>query len=331
MSVGDNYLYVNWDIGFPACGSKKKPCNSGREVIRIPLAEIKAGATLHVDYTDPSKSSVAWANHLTQDTGDEIFWAGHNSSSQLRIFSWAEGSNTYFWRDRNTETYTTNPDGKANACKTVATCKTVPSPGHVASLAPYPVPKPPVPVTRDWLWRTADDAITGAARSGSQLWFAWNAAPRGNFPEPYIEMAVLDRSADFSVIQQHQIWNPAFAFAQPSLATNACTAEIGLSLAWGGGGVNYPNHAVGFWGDFVVYTTSSGSATSGLYGDYTTIRQNNAADLHGAFFDAFGYGLNKAPSAGPGKVLPLDQVDVDIRYVTFGRGGACAQGGLPRP
>jgi len=117
----------------------------------------------------------------------------------------------------------------------------------------------------------------------------------------------------------------------PSLATNACTGEIGLSLAFGGGGIDYPNHAVGFWGDFVVYGTTSGSVTTGLYGDYTTIRQDTTPDLHGAFFDAFGYALNKGSSAGGGKVLPQSEVNVDIRHVLFGRGGACLQGASNAP
>src|ERR1700674_2477897 len=105
------------------------------------------------------------------------------------------------------------------------------------------------PATVDWLFRNADDAIVGATRSGDKVWFAWNSGPHDNFPQPYIEMVEFNKSADFAKVKQVQIWNPAFAFGLPSLATNACTQEIGLSLDYGGGGVYYPNHAVGFWGD----------------------------------------------------------------------------------
>jgi hypothetical protein len=81
---------------------------------------------------------------------------------------------------------------------------------------------------------------------------------------------------------------------------------------------------VGFWGDYVVYPTTAGDVTTSNYGDYLTIRQNHSSDLHGAFFDAFGYALTNAGSGG-GSFLSPDQVNVDIRYVIFGRPGACAK------
>jgi hypothetical protein len=113
-----------------------------------------------------------------------------------------------------------------------------------------------------------------------------------------------------------QIWNNNFAFAYPALATNACTGEIGLSLEYGGNG-NYENHVVGFWGDFIVYITSSSNVGTTRFGDYVTIRQDPTPGLNGAFFDAFGYGLNSVPPPGTG-------TRTDVRYVVFGRGGACS-------
>ncbi|HXB53241.1 MAG TPA: hypothetical protein VN461_00530 [Vicinamibacteria bacterium] len=321
MSVGNNSLYVSWDVGWQACGTKKHPCTWGREVLRIPLSDIQAGGAIHFRYTHPSNSYVAWASAVTQDTKDEVFWAGHNGTSQLRVFSWAEGSNIYHWEDVKIATYVRNPPGTTNNAG-----KIIKVAGHEPSYAPYPLAKLLVPHTRDWLWRFSDDIIMGATRSGKQVWFAWDAAPKDDIPQPYIEMVTLDRSADFTVVQQEQIWNSAFAFGFPSLATNACTGEIGLSLARGGGNTDYENHAVGFWGDFKVYDTTDANATTGLFGDYLTIRQNPTADLHGAFFDAFGFALNKASTAGPGHVLPESEINVDIRYAVFGRSGAC-----PRP
>ncbi len=61
---------------------------------------------------------MAWGSHLMQDTRDEIFWAGHNSNSQMRVFSLKEGENTYYWRDvgisswANNAPTSTTPDGK---------------------------------------------------------------------------------------------------------------------------------------------------------------------------------------------------------------------------
>jgi hypothetical protein len=114
------------------------------------------------------------------------------------------------------------------------------------------------------------------------------------------------------VTQQVQIWNPNYAYGYPALATNACTHEVGLSLEYGGGG-NYENHVVGFWGDYVVYITTHSNVGTTRFGDYVTIRQDPTSSLGGRFFDAFGYGLDN-----PGATT-------DSHYIVFGR-PKCASG-----
>jgi len=75
LAVGDNSLYLNFD-GF-----------GGFIVCRIPLSEIKAGGTLHFRFTHPEDSPLAELGHVTENPGDEVFWAQHNSNSELRVFS----------------------------------------------------------------------------------------------------------------------------------------------------------------------------------------------------------------------------------------------------
>jgi len=288
LSVGNGALYMSWDAGSP-CGTG---CRQGFQVARTSLAGLQAGASITIDFTDPQNSPMAWGSHLTQDTLDEVFWAGHNTNSQMRVFSLAEGSNTYFWRDIGIASWANDA----------------------------PVSK--TPDGQDWLAKNFNgpngnsfprNGVVGATRAGSQVWFGWSAGTDGTFQQPHVELVTLDRGNDFALVQQQQIWNNGFAFAYPALATNACTGEIGLSLEYGGGG-NYENHVVGFWGDFVVYATTSSNTGTARFGDYVTIRQTPG--LNGAFFDAFGYGLNSAPRPGPG-------VTVDVRHVQFGRGGSC--------
>jgi PEP-CTERM motif len=261
VSVGTNNLYLSWDVGFPSC---PPGCNSGLEVVRIPLAQIMAGGTIFFDFTTPSDSSLAWGSHLTQDTGPEIFWAGHDGNSSLRVFSLAEGSNTYFWRNvgisswPNNTLSSTTPDGQ------------------------------------DWLkFGFPGNGIIGATRSSNQLWFAWTAGTNNSFQQPHVEIVTLDRGNNFSKIQQVQIWNNSYAFAYPALATNVCTGEIGLSLGFGGNG-NFENHVVGIWGDFVVYVTTGSNLGVNRYGDYMSIRQNGPNGL----FDASGYGISSATGGG---------------------------------
>jgi len=289
LAVGDNYLYMSWDVGWPGCPTG---CNKGHEVARTLLSQIQAGGTIGIDYTTPSDSGSAWGAHLTQNTGDEIFWAGqdNNSTPGLRVFSLAEGSGTYYWRNVPIASWSNT---------------------GISSTTPPPN-------SQDWLNKASGfpgNATIGATRSSNQLWFAWDAGTDRNFQQPHVEMVTLDRSDNFKLIQQVQIWNNSYAFAYPALATNACTGEVGLSLEYGGGG-NYENHVVGFWGDFVVYVTTNSTVGTTRFGDFVTLRQDHTRGTNGAFFDAFGYGLNS--SGG--------KTQTDTRYVVFGRGGACSNG-----
>lgn len=272
-AVGDNSFYITWDVGAFTNGCPPG-CTGGKVVVRIPLTQIQLSQTIFYEYTYPPDSGLAWGSHITQDTGDTIFWAGHNQNNALRVFNWVEGSNTYFWRDINIASYANNglsapnPDG-----------------------------------TDPFLFGFPGTSIIGATRSGNQVWFAWTAGTDNNFPQDHIEMVTLDNSNNFNVLQQVQIWNSGFAFGYPALATNRCTGEIGLSLMTGGGG-NYANHAVGFWGDFLVYLTTNSTAGANRWGDYYSIRQLGFAN-----FSALGYGLSS----------PNGNQQTDTRYVEFGR------------
>jgi hypothetical protein len=283
LSVGNGFLYMSWNVGYPSCPAG---CNWGHQVARISLAGIQAEGTITIEFSDPVNSRNAWGAHLTQNTGDEIFWAGHKDNGDLTVWSLQEGSNTYFWRDIGISSWarnglsSTTPDGQ------------------------------------DWVSECGGGfpgtAVIGGTRVGNQIWFAWNAGTDNNFQQAHIEMVTLDRTNNFNKTQQVQIWNNDYAFAYPALATNACTDEVGLSFEYGGNG-NYENHVVGFWGDFVAYITTGSDVGTCRFGDYVTIRQAPAtADNPGNLFTAFGYGLNKVPSPGTG-------TNVDIHYVLFGR------------
>jgi hypothetical protein len=290
VAVGDNSLYMSWDAGWPACPAG---CNSGREVVRTSLRELQAGGTIGLGYTKPSDSSNGWGDHLSQDTGNEIFWAGHNSTSSIRVFSLMEGSNTYFWQDvglsswSNTGLTSTTPDGQ------------------------------------DWLNKLSGfpgTAVIGLTRTGDQVWFAWSAGTDNNFLQPHVEMVRLNINGNnppnLGVNQQVQVWNNAYAFAYPALATNGCTSEVGMSFEYGGNG-NYENHVVGFWGDFVAYITTESNVGTTRFGDYVTIRQSPPTNANpGNLFDAFGYGMNTVPPTG---------AQPDPHYVVFGRpSSSCA-------
>jgi hypothetical protein len=293
LAVGDNSLYISWDAGWPGCPTG---CNSGREVMRTSLAQIQASSSIGIGYTTPSDSGNGWGDHLSQDTGNEIFWAGHNNTSNIRIFSLMEGSNTYFWQDvgisswSNTGLSSTTPDGQ------------------------------------DWMNKLSGfpgTSVIGLTRSGNQVWFGWSAGTDNNFQQPHVEMVTMNidnnNPPNLSVAQQVQVWNNSYAFGYPALATNLCTGEVGMSFEYGGNG-NYENHVVGFWGDFIAYITTESNAGSTRFGDYVTIRQAPITDANpGNLFDAFGYGMNTNPP-------PATGASADPHYVQFGRpASSCVQ------
>jgi hypothetical protein len=105
LSVGDNNLFVSFDdIG------------KGLIVVRLSLEIIKnVGdlSTIPFQFTSPSDGSEAYGSHLTQNPGPEIFWAGHNSNSSIRVFSWPDGSNMYSWQDIDIGSWPNNPSNLA--------------------------------------------------------------------------------------------------------------------------------------------------------------------------------------------------------------------------
>jgi hypothetical protein len=287
LSVGDNSLYISWDAGG---GSG---CTAGFQVVRTSLAGIQAGGTITLEFTDPANapSSKVWGEHITQNTGDEIFWAGHNGNTKLTVYSLKEASNTYFWRDVGISSWANN------------------------------APTSTTPDNQDWLAKNFNgpngnsfprNGIIGAARSGNQLWFGWTAGTDNNFKQAHIEIVTLDRGNNFSKTQQVQVWNNSYAFAYPAFSSNACTGELGMSFEYGGNG-NFENHVVGFWGDFVAYITTNSDAGTDRFGDYVTIRRAPPTEKDaGNLFTAFGFGVNKQTPPTKGK-------KTNVRYVLFGR------------
>lgn len=278
LSIGNQFLYMSWNV-----------TGRGHVVMRTSLAGLQAGGTITLEFTNPADSAMAWFAHLVQNTGNEIFWAGHNNTSSMRVFSLAENSNTYFWRDVTIASWTN---------------------GGFTSLTPD---------NQNWLGEVSlvGTWIAGGTRSGNHVWFAWTAGLDNNFKQAHVNMVDLNRSNNFQVAQQVQIWNNDYAFAYPALTTNRCTGEVGLSLEYGGNG-NFENHVVGFWGDFIVYITTASDTGTGRFGDYVTLRQAQPTISNpGNLFNAFGYGITGGKT--------------DIHRVLFGRPATVCKHTPPPP
>jgi hypothetical protein len=280
LSVGDNNLYFSIDA-----------VGTGSFVSRIPLSEIQNSQTINIDFTSPANGNTTYGGHLCQNTGNEIFWAGHKDNSTLRVFSLKEGENTYYWRDISINSW---PNGT------------------ISSIA--------VDGKTDWLnflgTSFPGNAVLGSARAGNNVWFAWTASSGNGFPQAHIQMAQIDVT-NYSLKQQVQIWNPDFAFAYPALSTNA-NAELGMSLLWGGN-KNWGNNAVGIWGDFIVWYPELSDTAITRAGDYLACRR---ASPTATLWDASGYAVKKN-SGFTTKFL------FDVYYIQFGRNSNVNGGGSP--
>ncbi len=278
LAVGDNFLYFSADA-----------VGTGLLVTRIPLSQIQNSQTINIDYTTPADSAVAYGGHLSQDTGNTVFWAGHNSNSQIRVFTLPEGSGQYSWRDVNINSW---PNGT------------------ISSLAKDG--------TTDWLQFLGTsfpgNAVLGLTRRApNEVWFAWTAASGSGFKQAHVQVLELNIS-NYTVIAQWQIWNDNYAFAFPSLSTSG-KAEVGISLAWGGN-QDWGNHAVGFLGDFIVWYPEASDTAITRWGDYVSVRRNVPDPL---LFDASGYAVLK-------QTPPATGIRFDPYYIQFGRPAA---GGSP--
>ena len=235
VCFGDNFVYMTANL-----------INSGGAlIIRMPIGDIGRRSVINARYVWVKDSSFICPAQLTGDRG----WFGTmQSGSSLRIFSWREASATL------------EPPFDV-AIASVAT-------DDFHSFTPD---------NEDWLPDTSKIGfdVTGAARSGNELWLAWSAGRKipardGNaMPQPHIRIAVVSLQGR-RLIRERYIWNKDFAFAWPSLAANPAQ-EVAMSFAWGGGAF-YPQHAVGILKHREDFVSTTSGPSSGSGGHYVRVR-----------------------------------------------------------
>ncbi|MDQ2937773.1 MAG: hypothetical protein M3R67_09710, partial [Acidobacteriota bacterium] len=218
MAVGKNFLYFSIN-----------KVDTGGFAVRIPLAELRDGKTLHMNYT-----AAGVCAKMTRNASTEVFW-GLLEGSSIRVYSWKEDSSKYSWR-------------------------TVPLSSWSKDFSSY-VPAPD-PTGKRWInGAVGFDNVQGAARRYAlnpfggyvfnELWFAWNAGRDASYPYPNIVLVRLD-AGSFSVIEQTRIKNSNYAFAYPDLAANELRAgelvgyDVGFTYLWGGN-LYYGNPGVGLF------------------------------------------------------------------------------------
>lgn len=230
MTATDNSIYWNSMIA------------GGRVVVRLPISQLAERTTVNYRYTAGTN---AIFSHITQTPDNQVYWGGHVNTSQLRVYNWPDGDNSYYSRTININSWPNDSE---------------------SSTTPSGV---------DWMqWEGGITTyIYGNALQGSSLWLAWQAGRGGGFPHPHVQMVRLDAST-FALQEQVQVWNGDFAFQDAFLSTNS-GGELGMSIGFGGGSF-HGNHAVGVWGDFVVYYPTLSTRSVTRWGDYNTSRRSGS-------------------------------------------------------
>jgi hypothetical protein len=245
----------------------------GRVVVRLSLNELAERTTLNYRYTGGTN---AVFSHITQNPNNEVYWAGHVNTSEMRIYNWPDGDNSYYWRTITINSWPNDSE---------------------SSITPDGV---------DWMqWESGITTyVYGNALQGPDVWFAWQAGRGDGFNHPHVQMVRI-KTSDYSFQEQVQIWNPDFAFQDAFLSTNS-GGELGMSIGFGGGSF-HGNHAVGVWGDFVVYYPTLSTRSGTRWGDYNTSRRSGSNPRQ---WVAGGYTLS---TDGSGNNITIPH------YIRFGR------------
>jgi len=272
LSVGANNLYVTTNIFGP--GNQV-----GSAVVRIPFSGIDSGQVT----AQPFVSTNLQSFRVAQNCGTTAFFAAHQNTSTLAVFSWKES------------------DG-APTQKQVGVARWIGGNGFFSRL----------PDGRRWLDR-ADPRITGATMVKKELWFAWSVdRPSNQRAQPFVQIARID-STNLSLLENINIFDPTSAICYGALSTNS-NDEVGISYMLGG--AVQPSHVVGILTgtrkDVMVAKGERGpldpDTGTGEWGDYLTVRR---VFPNQKLFAATGYTM-KGKGDGSNR-------DVTPRFVVFGR------------
>jgi hypothetical protein len=185
----------------------------------------------------------------------------------------------------------------------------------------------------DWLAVSFPGNITGGAfrrvpaenQQGfrDEYMFAFDAGVNAGAgrPRAYARLETVvpptSTATTYSAFAEYDIWNNDYAYAMAALGSDG--TEIGITLAVGGGTIGYPQNAVGYRDDFVVYQVTSSNATQvSRFGDYLS---NRLIPGERRFFAAGVYDviLNPLPPGVPSGTCATVGCTARARYVMYGR------------
>ncbi|HEY0591600.1 MAG TPA: hypothetical protein VGF40_07520, partial [Thermoanaerobaculia bacterium] len=245
LAYSNQFLYVGTDHGWP---NGPGSVYSGRRIVaRLNLAQMADPASTVVNYnfTEYSGNGLN-KTHFVQGAPDRMITAGLDNTSTLRIFTWEDDEGSSYARTVPVSSITTAYNETA-------------------------------PDGTDWYVVSFPGNITGATFRDGKYLFAFDGGINGaGRPRAFVRLETVTPTSILGIpilaaTEEYDIWNPDYAFAMAALGTQG--AEIGIGLAVGGGTLGYPQFAVGYKDDFVVFTVTASNATQGgRFGDYFSVR-----------------------------------------------------------
>lgn len=250
-ALSDNFLYITNNVFTTNTGQWTRAV-----VLRIRLTDLLSANPLPFQsFSTTSNGSL----RCTLGARNVMYFGSHNSSSQIRLFTWPESSGSVTTQNINVSAW--------------------------SQASPYSAK---CPDNREWLSRT-DGRITAAWTGAGEIGFAWTSNKTASRPKPFVRVVRINESTK-ALIAQPDLWNPDFAFAYPDVCPNL-NGVPGITLFLGGG-TKFPSHLIGILdaGTWRLVTAKSGThgPSDSKWGDYLTCRRHSTDN---ASWIAAGYTL----------------------------------------
>jgi hypothetical protein len=217
---------------------------------RMRLDNLRDGAALGWSFST-SAALLGWNYRFAAGvSGGKMFYAALKSTTEIYVYDLEEAGAVNNRVTRATAAWSDD----------VATC--------------------PGPDGRDWCGR-AVGRIRGGAGNADEVVFLWSSASNGaGRPQPYTRVARF-RTADKTLIDEHDIWNANYAYLYGSAYSND-QGDFGCVIAVGGG-VSHPHTSCfiidGYdaWPPAATYAMSSGDSglSDNRFGDYFDVRRHH--------------------------------------------------------
>ncbi|MCC6782266.1 MAG: hypothetical protein IT457_05455 [Planctomycetes bacterium] len=217
----------------------------GAVVWRMRIADMAAGGTIGFSYITSSALGGGSSFRFTQDAGTRMYFASHQSTTQLRLNWWDDAGG-----------------GIGGEIRDVAAWS-------------FSYAADPGPDGRNWTGR-ADSRIQGGYQSATEFGFLWHSGPIGVQTHNFVRL-VRFNLADRAILEQRSIYNNSLSFMYPAAATNAA-GHIGISCALGGGPY-YPVSVSLLKDDLENFSSArfiasaNAGPTSNVWGDYFTVQR----------------------------------------------------------